>query len=93
VAIRALFNQSTNGDNMKSIHLIIQIALGIILGHGYVSGLLVKDNYYKGQSIDFAYCWPLFAYLVALVVVGLVRLTINTGDKENGRIETTSKAS
>jgi hypothetical protein len=76
---------------MKSIHLIIQIALGIILGHGYVSGLLIKDNYYKGQSIDFAYCWPLFAYLVALVVVGLVRLTINTGDKENGPISNATK--
>lgn len=76
---------------MKSLHLIIQIALGVILGYGYVSDKLMKGSLYRGEQIDFAYCWPLFAYLVALVAVGLVRLTISTGDKENGNIEATTK--
>lgn len=77
---------------MKNLHLVIQIALGIILGHGYVSGLLMKDNFYKGQQIDFGYCWPLFAYLVVLLAIWLVRLVITTEDgNKNGRIETTSK--
>lgn len=78
---------------MKNIHLIIQIALGIILGHGYIDGLLMKDNHYKGQQIDFGYCWPLFAYLVALIVAGLIRLTISTGDKENGAIKAKAEES
>jgi cytochrome bd-type quinol oxidase subunit 2 len=77
---------------MKNIHLIIQIALGIILGMGFVGGDLMKTNGYTGEEmINFQYCWPLFAYLVALLIVGLVRLTISTGDKENGRIETAGK--
>lgn len=78
---------------MKNIHLVIQIALGIILAQGFITGTFTTENYYSGTKINFAYCWPLIAYLVALGVAGLVRLTISTGDKENGRIETTGKAS
>lgn len=80
---------------MKSLHQVIIIALGIILGFGYATGALFKVNEYTGEkAISFSYCWPLFAYLVALVVVGLIRLTISTGDKENGAsTATTEKAS
>lgn len=76
---------------MKNIHFIIQIALGIILAQGFINGTLTTDNYYSGQKIDFSYCWPLLAYLVGLLVVWVFKLTINTGGKENGRIETTSE--
>jgi len=79
---------------MKNLHLIIQIALGIILGHGYVAGLLMKDNYYKGQQIDFGYCWPLVVYLVVLLAIWLVRLVITTedGNKNGSSAATTKKA-
>lgn len=79
---------------MKNVHLVIQIALGIILGHGYISGLLMKDNFYKGQQIDFGYCWPIVVYLVVLLVIWLVRLVITTEDgNKNDSIKATGEAS
>lgn len=77
---------------MKNLHQLIIISLGVILGMGWASGALFKVNSYTYEkAINFEYCWPLFAYLVALAAVGLIRLTISTGDKENGNIEATTK--
>ena len=78
---------------MKNVHLVIQIALGIILGHGYVAGLLMKDNYYSGQKIDFGYCWPIVVYVIVILAINVIKWVLNTGDSENGRIETTGETS
>lgn len=76
---------------MKNLHLVIQIALGIILGHGYVAGLLMKDSYYKGQQIDFSYCWPLVVYVAVILAINVVKWIVNTGDTDNGSSAATTK--
>lgn len=73
---------------MKSLHQVIIIALGIILGFGYTSGMLFKISHFTDEKVlNLSYCWPLGVYLVALVFVGLFRLMTATGESENGTVK------
>ena len=77
---------------MKSLHQIIIIAIGIILGFGWANGAIYQVHDIFGKvSVNWKYLAPVVIYLVALVLVGLVRLTISTGESDNGTVETTTE--
>ena len=70
---------------MKSLHQIIIIAIGIIMGFGWSSGSIYEvRGYAEVVYVNWKYLAPFSVYLVALCLVGLARLTISTGESDNG---------
>ncbi len=77
---------------MKSLHQIIIVALGIILGFGWSNGSIYQVHDIFGKvSVNWKYLAPVGIYLVALAVVGLVRLVIIEGESDNGDVKATTE--
>lgn len=86
------FNQSTNGVFMKSLHQIVIIAIGIILGFGWSSGNIYEvRGYSEVVYVNWKYLAPVSIYLLALLAVGLFRLMTITGETENGTVKTAAE--
>lgn len=70
---------------MKSLHQIVIIAIGIILGFGWSSGSIYEvRGYSEVVYVNWKYLAPVSIYLLALLAVGLFRLMTITGETENG---------
>lgn len=77
---------------MKSLHQIIIIAIGIILGFGWANELIFEVRGFADKVyVNWKYLAPVGIYLLALCLVGLVRLTISTGESDNGTVKAETK--
>lgn len=77
---------------MKSLHQIVIIAIGIILGFGWANGMIYEVRGFADKVyVNWKYLAPVSIYLLALLSVGLVRWVTITGETDNGSVETTTK--
>lgn len=78
---------------MKHIHLVIQIALGIILGFGYATEKLfiVASSWDAEKSLNWEYVLPVIVYLVVLLIVKSFQYLIKEEGKHNGASSTATK--
>ena len=73
---------------MRSLHQIIIIAIGIILGFGWANGMIYEVRGFADKVyVNWKYLAPVSIYLVALCLVGLARLTISAGEEDNGTVK------
>ena len=67
---------------MKHIHLVIQIAIGIILAQGFIGQLFIIENHYTGKQFNLEYAWPVVLYFAVLLMVAIIKEVHKDGTEE-----------